>query len=95
MGLPRNNSGKSKSILLNELHASYAGIVKMKSTARSFFWWPNIAKDIEEVRRMCRECIEVNDNPIKSGINPWKWPDKPWQRVHTDFIGPYQWHIRP
>lgn len=28
--------------VLSELHATHAGIVRMKSIARSFFWWPKI-----------------------------------------------------
>lgn len=81
-----------KTVILKELHASHAGIVKMKTIARSFFWWPGIDKEIENVGITCRSCIEVKDNPIRSEVNPWKWPDKPWQRVHTDFIGPYKGH---
>lgn len=81
---------KLKAVILTELHASHAGIVEMKATARSFFWWPGMDKEIEEIGSTCRDCIEVKDNPSKSEINPWKWPEKPWQRVHTDFIGPYK-----
>lgn len=47
-------------------------------------------KEIEEIGSTCRDCIEVKDNPSKNEINPWKWPEKPWQRVHTDFIEPYK-----
>lgn len=79
---------KLKLVILKELHASHASIVKMKATARSFFWWPNMDREIEEIGRACRDCVEVKDNPIRSEINPWRWPEKPWQRIHTDFIGP-------
>lgn len=79
-------------IVLTELHASHAGIVKMKTTAQSFFWWPGMDKEIEELGKNCKECIAEKDNPIKSEVNPWRWPDKPWQRIHTDFLGPYKGH---
>lgn len=79
---------KLRDIILKELHTSHAGIVKMKTTARSFFWWPNINQHIENLGRTCCDCIEAEDNPAKNEVNPWKWPEKPWQRIHTDFIGP-------
>lgn len=44
------------------------GIVKMKSIARSFFWWPGIDAAIEKEAKACRECIQVKDNP------PAVWP---------------------
>nr|XP_046478620.1 uncharacterized protein K02A2.6-like [Neodiprion pinetum] len=25
-------------------------------------------------------------------LHPWSWPEKPWKRVHTDFLGPYKGH---
>ncbi|XP_063924618.1 uncharacterized protein LOC135138566 [Zophobas morio] len=39
--------------LLEELHSSHLGIVKMKSIARAYFWWPNLDKDIENIARSC------------------------------------------
>lgn len=83
---------KLKTVILTELHASHAGIVKMKATARSFFWWPGIDKEIEEFGKSCPDCIRVKDEPIKSEVHAWQWPEKPWHRVHTDFIGPYKGH---
>jgi len=32
----------------------------------------------------------VRQNPPKSIISPWKSPEKPWTRVHCDFLGPFQ-----
>ena len=33
--------------LLNELHSAHTGVAKMKNLARSFFWWPNLDKNIK------------------------------------------------
>lgn len=69
--------GKLQPAVLKELHANHAGIVKMKSIARSFFWWPQIDKHIQELARGCRECAEVRDNPPTAKLHPWDWPKEP------------------
>ena len=25
----------------------------------------------------------------KASPNPWRWPSKPWQRIHIDYAGPF------
>ena len=40
---------KLRNHILSELHEGHLGIVKMKAIARSFIWWPNIDKEIEQL----------------------------------------------
>lgn len=47
---------------------------------------------IEELAKGCQDCAEVRDNPPAAKLHPWIWPERPWERVHTDFIGPYKGH---
>lgn len=75
--------------VLDELHASHFGMSRMKSLARSYCWWMNIDKDIEEMVRGCQQCQETRANPIKAPLHPWERPTEPFQRVHADFAGPY------
>lgn len=85
-------SGKLKELVIKELHATHSGVVKMKAVARSFFWWPRMDNDIENIARTCHYCVELRDDPPKVELNPWKWSEKPWHRVHTDFVGSYKNH---
>lgn len=79
---------KLKSYLLNEIHLSHMGINKCKAMARSYFWWPNIDLDIEKMCKECRTCNSVAMHPPKAPLHPWPYENKPWSRLHLDFMGP-------
>ena len=38
--------------------------------------------------RLCCECQQVQSSPAVAPLSPWKWPSRPWARVHVDFAGP-------
>ena len=76
--------------VLEELHESHPGITKMKVLARMYVWWPGINADIERSVRLCHACQEVQSSPSLAPLNPWKWPTRPWARLHLDFAGPFQ-----
>lgn len=78
-----------KAAMLNELHASHLGMVKMKQLARSYFWWPNLNRDIEEITSKCKNCLGARSEAPAVKFTPWQWPSKPWTRVHADFCGPF------
>ncbi|XP_008182642.1 uncharacterized protein K02A2.6-like [Acyrthosiphon pisum] len=81
---------KFRNNILSELHSCHMGSSRMKSLARSYFWWPGMDKEIENITQNCDNFLNVRQNPPKSIISPWKWPEKPWTRVHCDFFGPFQ-----
>ena len=64
-------------------------MTRMKSVARSYMWWPGMDQDIETVVHSCLPCQAVKGSPPSAPLHPWVWPDKPWQRVHLDFAGPF------
>lgn len=76
--------------VLNLLHSAHPGIVKMKSLARSYVWWPNIDKQIENLVNTCSDCQESRNMPKRSPIHPWEWARAPWSRIHLDFAGPFK-----
>ena len=75
--------------LLRESHADHPGIVRMKSVARGYMWWPGMDGEIEAMAKSCEACHQAKQAPPKALLTPWSWPSKPWQRVHLDFAGPF------
>lgn len=47
-----------RSAILDDLHAAHIGVVKMKSLAHSYVYWPGIDADIEKLAKTCNECTE-------------------------------------
>lgn len=78
-----------RNVVLENLHLSHLGVVKMKSLARSYFYWPGIGKDIEILANNCESCAIYKNNPPLAAIKQWPWPDEVWYRVHIDFMGPF------
>lgn len=79
--------------IIDELHDSHWGIIKMKMIARSYFWWPKLDVDIEKITKSCKLCLENAGNPPRAILQPWKWPSGPNQRIHVDFCGPISGHM--
>ena len=76
--------------VLQEVHLSHPGIVRMKSLARSYVWWPKLDHDIEQLVKNCMDCQSVRHAPPVAPLHPWLWPTRPWQRIHVDFAGPFR-----
>lgn len=75
---------------LKLLHTGHEGIVRTKALARSYFWWPKLDEDIEDLIRACQLCQQSRHNPPKSIPLPWERTKQPWSRLHIDFAGPFQ-----
>ena len=80
---------KLRGRMVEELHQSHPGVVRMKAVARSCLWWPGMDKELEECVRNCRSCQAVKSAPAPAPLHPWLWPNKPWKRVHVDSAGPF------
>ena len=80
---------KFRSTLIEELHQDHPGASRMKSVARSYFWYPGLDKDLEDRAQGCVACQGVKNFPPVAPLHPWVWPATPWQRIHVDFAGPF------
>ena len=76
--------------VLQELHEGHPGITQMKALSRMYVWWPGISLDIEKSVRQCPESQEMQSSQPVAPLNPWKWPTRPWARLHLDFLGPFE-----
>ncbi|KFD45214.1 hypothetical protein M513_13909 [Trichuris suis] len=76
--------------VLQLLHAGHPGIVRMKSLARSYVWWPGLDRDVEKTVLSCLQCQENRHNPPRENEHRWPEARTPWSRIHVDFFGPFQ-----
>lgn len=81
---------KCREILLKSLHNTHTGVVKMKQTARSYFWWPGLDRDIEDWVKRCDVCMSVRSEPPKAKLQTWETAKFVYDRIHADFAGPIQ-----
>ena len=72
--------------ILKEFHQGHPGIGRMKALMRSYNYWPNMDKDIEQVVKTCKGCqLAAKASPVK--FTPWPKTDVPWTRLHIDYAG--------
>ena len=45
-------------------------------------------QDIEGMVKRCEECQTQQASPPHAPLQPWKWPTRPWARLHVDLAGP-------
>ncbi|CAD6198490.1 unnamed protein product [Caenorhabditis auriculariae] len=75
--------------ILKQLHEGHPGVARMKVLARQYVFWTNINADIESFVKKCRNCQEAQKAPIKTELFSWPKEDRPWNRVHIDYAGPF------
>ncbi|XP_033002290.1 uncharacterized protein K02A2.6-like [Lacerta agilis] len=76
--------------ILETLHMGHPGMVRMKSLARCYVWWPGMDKEIEMWVNTCKTCQEVRPEVPGAPIHWWEQSKAPWNRLHIDFAGPFQ-----
>ena len=56
---------------LEMLHESHPGVVKMKTLARSYLWWPGMDQEIERCVKECVACQSSRKDPPVIPLHPW------------------------
>ena len=73
--------------ILKDFHSGHPGATRMKSLMRSYVYWRNMDKGIEEKAKACRGCaLAAKAPPIQ--FSPWPKTEYPWLRIHVDYAGP-------
>ena len=70
----------------------HPGMNRMKATVKSFYYWKGMDREIEKHVKNCKECQKfkktavrpVGHVPLRTGRSV-----TPWEKVHTDVIGPW------
>lgn len=57
--------------VLRQLHVAHLGMVRMKSLARGYVYWPNIDKDITDFVQNCSRCANAARAPVKVELSSW------------------------
>lgn len=76
--------------VLEELHKTHTGIVKMKQLARRYVYWRKIDFDIEQLVKSCKQCALIKNTPTKVPFHSWSEAEENFERIHIDYAGPYQ-----
>ena len=81
---------KGRKRALSLLHEAHPGMVRMKSLAWGYMWWPGMDKNIELCLKECTACQSSRKMPPPAPLHPWARPEKPWSRVHIDYARPFE-----
>ena len=74
--------------ILEDLHKSHHGIVRMKMLARPYFWWSSLDEILENYVKVRFMSMKSNMADLVP-ICPWECANKPWFCIHLDFERSY------
>ena len=65
----------------------------MKILSHMFVWWTGFHSDVKEKVKCCSTYQSSCLSPPPASLDPWKWPNQPWTRLHLDFTGAFVGHM--
>lgn len=77
-----------KNEVLNVGHMGHPGICMMKRRIREKYYWCNMDQDIEKFVNACESCRLMALTFPSAKLIRTKIPEKPWQMIAIDFLGP-------
>ena len=54
-----------------------------------YVWWPGMEQQLENRVKLCEQCQLSRHMSPKIPLHPWEWLERPWSRIHVDYVGPY------
>ena len=85
VGTSRGDTPKGRTRLLETLQGGHPGVCRTKALARSFLWWPRVDTATKQMTKACPTCQETRKSPTRAPLQPWRWPQTPWRRLHIDY----------
>jgi hypothetical protein len=71
--------------ILDRIHEGHQGINKCRRRAITSVWWPGLSRQVEELVKNCRTCIqEAKQRP--EPLEPSEVPQRPWQKLAKDLM---------
>ena len=81
-----------REIIITHAHSilAHLGTQKTMSYLRDHVWWKTMNQDVVKFCETCGTCKRTkSDNQRPYGLlNPLQVPDKPWESIGIDFVGP-------
>ena len=74
--------------VMKEFHRGHPGIVRMKSIARMYAYWPGMDAEVENSVKACEGCASAAKYSQKAPLQPWIPTVRSFERIHIDFAGP-------
>jgi len=71
--------------MLKRIDEGHMGITKCRVRTRECVWWPGISMDIEQLVKICPECIKAQPHRHETLLSS-EFPTRPWQIVAMDLL---------
>ena len=90
--VPNNKNLKEE--ILKKYHdpadIRHPGQNRMLELLKRIYWWPGLKEDI---KKYVQECLKCQQNKVQyqrkvGKLHPLEIPEKPWQEISIDMIGP-------
>ena len=78
-------------MIKEKIHIGHLGIVKCKERAKTYFYWPGMSKDIEQLVYKCGTCQEYR-NKLPKEPNMEVKDNQPWSTIGCDIFHMQQNH---